>query len=111
MRFRYNLLAGGIATLGASLCCVGPLVLVMLGISGSWIANMTRLETIRPAFLALSLYFIYRAWRSIYRPAACASDRPCSSGSHARWQRWVFWLAILPLLAILTFPWYAPLFY
>ena len=38
-------LAGGIAAaIGAGLCCAGPLVLLLLGVSGSWIGNLTVLE-------------------------------------------------------------------
>src|SRR3546814_9143726 len=32
----------------ASACCVVPLLLVMLGISGAWIANLTALEPYKP---------------------------------------------------------------
>ena len=30
------LVAGAVAKIGASVCCVGPLVLRMLGIGGAW---------------------------------------------------------------------------
>ena len=36
---RVPLAAGGIAALLASACCLGPLVLITLGISGAWIGN------------------------------------------------------------------------
>ena len=38
------LIAGGISALLASACCLGPLVLIMLGISGAWIGSLTLLE-------------------------------------------------------------------
>jgi mercuric ion transport protein len=38
-----SLLAGVIAGIGASVCCVGPLVLLGFGISGAWIGNLTAL--------------------------------------------------------------------
>jgi len=34
------LAAGGIAAILASTCCLGPLVLVLLGFSGAWIGNL-----------------------------------------------------------------------
>lgn len=112
MRLKHNLIAGGLATLGASLCCVGPLVLVMLGIGGSWVADLTKLETTRPFFLGLSLYFMYRAWRSLYRQTApCDTGTACANNTYLRWQKRLFWLSIPPLLLLLTFPWYAALFY
>ncbi len=45
---RGSLLAGGVAALLASACCLGPLVLVVLGFSGAWIGNLTALEPYRP---------------------------------------------------------------
>mgnify|MGYP003632310368 FL=1 len=52
---RGSLLAGGVAALLASACCLGPLVLVVLGFSGAWIGNLTALEPYRPWFLAAAL--------------------------------------------------------
>jgi mercuric ion transport protein len=40
------LLTGGLAAILASTCCLGPLLLVMLGFSGAWIGNLTALEQI-----------------------------------------------------------------
>ncbi len=31
-----SLVAASLAAVGASLCCVGPLVLLMLGVGGAW---------------------------------------------------------------------------
>jgi mercuric ion transport protein len=43
-----ELFVGGLAAILASTCCLGPLVLVALGLSGAWIGNLTRLEPYRP---------------------------------------------------------------
>jgi mercuric ion transport protein len=43
-------LTSAAAAIGASLCCVVPLVLVSLGISGAWLASLTALEPYRPLF-------------------------------------------------------------
>ncbi len=44
---RGALFVGGVAAILASTCCLGSLVLLMLGISGAWIANLTALEPYR----------------------------------------------------------------
>jgi mercuric ion transport protein len=49
------LLVGGLAAILASTCCLGPLVLVALGLSGAWIGNLTLLEPYRPLFITGSL--------------------------------------------------------
>ncbi len=112
MNPRQSLWAGSVAAIGASLCCVGPLVLLSLGISGAWIANLTRLEPWRPLFIAATLALLYWAWRGLYRrPTACADDRPCADAAVQRRQRRIFWLVSVTLLLLLAFPWFAPLFY
>src|SRR5258708_8399809 len=44
-------LGGILGALAASTCCVVPLVLFGLGISGAWIANRTPLPPYQPPFL------------------------------------------------------------
>lgn len=52
-----TLIAGALAAVGASVCCVAPLVLLALGIGGAWISNLTALEPLRPVFIGLTLLF------------------------------------------------------
>lgn len=61
-------ISGVIAAIGASLCCVGPFVLLTLGISGAWIGNLTLLEPYRPLFIAtVLLLFGWAGWQ-VHRP-------------------------------------------
>lgn len=107
-----SLVAGGVAALVASVCCVGPLVLLALGIGGAWVANLTALEPYRPIFVAVALVFLALAFRKLYLvPAACAPAQGCAVPATRKRQRAIFWLITIPLLALLAFPWYAPLFY
>jgi hypothetical protein len=46
-----QLWAGALAAIVGSLCCVAPLVLLTLGISGAWISQLTALEPYRPIFI------------------------------------------------------------
>ena len=66
---RGALFAGGLAAILASTCCLGPLVLITLGFSGAWIANLTVLEPFRPVFIGAALVALFFAWRRIWRPA------------------------------------------
>jgi len=69
---------GGLATILASICCLGPLVLVAIGVSGAWIGNLTVLEPYRPCFIGAALVAFFFAYRRIFRPAqAC---KPASRG-------------------------------
>lgn len=67
--------AGGIAAILASVCCLGPLVLVTLGVSGAWMGNLAALETYRPLFIGAALVAMFFAWRRIFQPAEkCQPD-------------------------------------
>ena len=70
------LAAGGLAAILASACCLGPLVLVMLGVSGAWISNLTLLEPYRPLFIGVALVFMALAWRRICRAPTLAQCEP-----------------------------------
>ena len=53
-----QLWASAAAAIIGSLCCVAPLVLLTLGISGAWISQLTALEPYRPIFIGVMLLFI-----------------------------------------------------
>ena len=75
-----SLVVGVLAGIGASICCVGPLVLLALGISGAWIGNLTAMEPYRPVFIGLTLLFLGLAFRKLYLVSqVCAPGRPCES--------------------------------
>ena len=107
-----SLIAGAAAAVGASLCCVGPLVLLALGIGGTWIANLTALEPYRPLFIGLTLLFLGLAFRRLYLvPQVCMPGALCAAPRTAQRQRLTFWITAVPLLGLLAVPWLAPLFY
>jgi mercuric ion transport protein len=108
-------LAGGlIAAIIASACCLGPLVLVMVGVSGAWISNLTLLEPYRPVSIGVALVFMGLAWRRIYRAPAAAECEPgtmCALPQTNRVYRVMFWVVSALVLLALVFPYLAPLFY
>src|SRR5260370_16961954 len=69
------LIVGGLAAILASTCCLGPLVLVALGLSGAWIGNLTQLEPYRPFFIAGALVALFFAGRRIFRPPHACHPR------------------------------------
>jgi hypothetical protein len=64
-----------LAAFGASICCVGPLVLLALGISGAWISSLTALEPYRPIFMGLTLLFLGFAFYRLYLAASLSARR------------------------------------
>jgi mercuric ion transport protein len=107
-----TLVAGVVTAIGASVCCVGPLVLLGLGIGGAWIGNLTTFEPYRPLFIGLTLVFLGLAFRKLYLvPQACAPGRRCTDSQTIRRQRLIFWSVAVLLLGLLAVPWFAPFFY
>ena len=110
-KFKRSLLAGVLAAIGASVCCVGPLVLLTLGIGGAWIANLTALEPLRPWFIAAALLFVTLAFRRLYlQPQVCEPGAACAEPIVLERQRLIFWVVVLALLGLLSVPWLAPFF-
>src|SRR6266571_9081093 len=106
-----SLWVGILAAIGASVCCVGPLVLLALGISGAWIGNLTALEPYRPIFIGLTLIFLGLAFRRLYLvPEVCAPGAPCADPRTSRRNRTLFWLVSALLAGLLAVPWLVPLF-
>jgi mercuric ion transport protein len=104
---RWALLTGAAAAVGASLCCVVPLVLVSLGISGAWLASLTALEPYRPLFATAALVSLAIAAWQLYGPASrCEEGRSCADPRVLRRRRRVLWIAIAAIAPLLLFPYY-----
>lgn len=110
-----NLFAAGgvIGALLASACCIAPLVLLTVGISGAWISTLTALEPYRPIFASIALVFIGLGFRQVYFKArpTCVEGTYCAKPESARIIKAVLWLATLLVILALTINWWAPLFY
>lgn len=111
LNFKGTLFAGALAAIGASVCCVGPLVLLMLGVGGAWAASLTAWEPLRPWFIAGTLLFLALSFRRLYlQPQVCEPGAACAEPIVLRRQRLIFWTVAVALLALLSVPWLAPFF-
>jgi len=77
---RLMAIGGLFGAIAASSCCIVPLVLFSLGISGAWIANLTGLAPYQPYFIAVTLLFLGGGYWLTYRAAkaACAEGAACA---------------------------------
>jgi mercuric ion transport protein len=101
-----------LASLLASTCCVLPLVLVLVGVGGAWVAGLQSLKPVTPYAIGLTVAALAWAGWLVFGPAAacdigdgaaCATTRPLMRR---------VWLACALFVALLLgFPLAAPLFY
>ena len=107
------LAVAGVAGAFASVCCIGPLVLVSIGLGGASAGIVAAFEPLRPVFIVIALaalafagWKIYRRPVEVYEPgAACAVPQTKLS------YEIVFWVVATFVLLLLTFPYYIALFY
>lgn len=97
----------------ASACCVVPLVLVTLGISGAWIANLAALEPFKPYVAAATLALLGDGfWHVYFKPRPpCADGSYCARPQSARTTKTMLWIGLALVLIALTLDWWAPWFY
>ena len=106
------LFVGGLAAVLASTCCLGPLVLVVLGVSGAWIGNLTKLEPYRLYFVGGAVIALFFAWRRIFRPVeACAPGQVCAAPQIRRVYKILFGIVSLLVFVALVFPYLIRFFY
>jgi mercuric ion transport protein len=105
------LVGGGIiASLIASLCCVGPLVLTILGVSGA--AVLSKFEAIRTPMIGLVLVLFGVAGFALYRKRnSCEPGSICADPKKFRKMVVFYWLGLLVAILGITSPsWVAYLF-
>ena len=106
------LAVGGVAAILASACCLGPLVMVSLGLGGAWLGNLTALEPFRPVFTGAALVALFFAYRRIFRSAAeCKPDEVCERPQTKRAYKLMFGIVAALVVVALAFPSITPLFY
>jgi mercuric ion transport protein len=112
LRAQRLLAAGGLlGAFAASSCCIAPLVLFGLGISGAWIGNLTRLAPYQPYFLAATAACLGCGYRLAYRSGkrACADGETCARPLPNRIVKTGLVLATILAFGALAFDLLAPL--
>lgn len=104
-----KLLSGGAfgAAIAASVCCIGPLVLALLGLGGG--ALLLKFEPLRPYFLAVTGFLLGGAFYVTYRRPPveqCEPGTACANPASRRGQKTVLWIVAALVLLLGTFPYY-----
>ena len=94
-----------VAAFLASVCCLGPLVLGVLGIGSLGLA--ATIAPFRPWLLGLTALFLTIAFYFAYRPevaAECGPDGECPAPASRRTQRISLWVVTVLTLLMATYP-------
>ena len=92
----------------ASLCCIGPMLFVTLGV-GAGLAS--QFEPLRPVFIVLTMGLLSLGFYSVYgRPpavdsgASCSVESACAAPRSRTRDKVILWIAAAVVLIVLTFP-------
>lgn len=98
------LAAGSVlAAIGASSCCVLPLALVLAGVGGAWVGNLTALAPYQPIFIgAGALAVAWGFWRTSGQRQQPCEGGQCGTPRSRRWSRAGLWLAAILLVTAAT---------
>lgn len=102
--------SGGIvAAAVSSLCCVGPLVAVALGVSGAGLA--ATFEPLRPYFIVATVGSIGYGFHTLRREElkACVPGMLCASPVARRRMKRLLVIATILSIPLLTSPWWIAL--
>jgi mercuric ion transport protein len=100
-----------LGALAMSSCCILPLVLFSLGVTGAWIGNLTALYPYKPIFFVITAVFLAGGFYKIYRKpkaSACEVGSYCSAPISDRINKITLWSATILVVAALAFPYVAP---
>lgn len=104
--------AGGLlGALAAASCCILPLALFSLGVSGAWIGNFTQLALYQPYFIGATLVFLGTGYWLVHRASkrACANGEACALPLPNRLVKAALIVATVLVVAALGFDFLAPL--
>jgi mercuric ion transport protein len=104
--------AGGIlGAVAASTCCVIPLMLFSLGISGAWIGQLTALSAYQPIFITITLGFLGYGYWLVYRKpkVACTEGEACARPLPNVIVKSGLWFATALILLAFAWPYLVPL--
>jgi mercuric ion transport protein len=105
-------LVGGLfAGISASLCCVAPLLLLLLGFSGAWLGSFTALTPFRPVFIAIALATLIIVYWQLYKPALCDEGKACAKPLSLRLYKALFWCVMIIVVISIASPYLIQLIY
>jgi len=104
---------GGLfGAIAASTCCVLPVILFALGISGAWISNLVSLARYKPFFIVISLVFVGTGfWMVYFKPNISIpkiQSTSCYRPFSEKTIKIMLWFSVIIILIVFLIPYIAP---
>ena len=103
---------GLLGAIAASTCCVLPVILFALGISGAWISNLVSLARYKPFFIVLSLVFVGTGfWMVYFKPNISIpkiQSTSCYRPFSEKTIKIMLWFSVIIILIVFLIPYAAP---
>jgi mercuric ion transport protein len=105
-------IGGLLGALAAASCCIMPLVLFGLGVSGAWIGNITRLAPYQPIFIVTTFVCLGAGAWLIRRESkrTCAEGEACARPLPNRLVKAALIVAALLVVTAISLDFFGPLF-
>ena len=103
-----------LGAIAMSSCCILPLALFSIGVTGAWIGNLTALYPYKMYFFIATAAFLGGGFYKVYskpKQVECPEESYCASPVSDRANKIVLWSATTLTLAALAFPYAAPLLF
>ena len=101
-----------LGAIAASTCCVLPVILFALGISGAWISNLVSLARYKPFFIVLSLIFIGTGFWIVYFKPQISIPKVQSTSCYRPFPektiKIMLWFSVIIILIVFLIPYIAP---
>lgn len=102
--------AGMLASVTASICCIGPFALLATGMSGAWISRLMIVEPFQPLLIALTVLMFALAGRKLFYAAAEFEEGSSCTVQKSGWQqKSAYFLTASVALVLLTSEYWIPL--
>ncbi len=106
MKNKYLTSGSVIAAILASICCIGPVVLVGIGVGS--LAFFSQFNALRPYFIIGSLLLLVPAFYFAYRKREVkCEDGSCKIESAGKWNQISVWIAAIFVAGFIAFPYFS----
>ena len=109
---RKTLLSAGsvLAALGATACCVGPMVLLSFGVTGAWLGNFNALYPYKPYLIATAVTLLAARFVWVYqkRRECRKKGTACPAAFSSRFNKAALWVSTVLIAVAIGLPYAAP---